>query len=354
MTPSLSPPLSVQLSHRNYWINGFALFYVLAGYLLALICLCVGSWGANLLGTFLLIHTLMLAAYFTHEFIHGTVFQNPSLNAIAGNIMLFLTGSCYCHFRDLARNHLAHHKNRADFSAFSIADFLNSLPKPVLNLIIALEWLYFPALNFILRGFCTLSPFVSESRRDERWRTLGLLLVRSSLWLGLGWYSPRGLLLYILAYICFINILRFVDCFQHTYTVFQLGQTLPAYDLEHEETNTYSNLVSTNWRWLNIFFLNFGYHNAHHRVIHCPWYLLPQLDAELYPPPYRQHLLLSRLLKNYHHFRIHRLFHGQGTVKDTAEGVNVEQFVGGIGVSFLILREPLTWLNIPTLATNNP
>jgi fatty acid desaturase len=160
----------------------------------------------------------------------------------------------------------------------------------------------------------------------------------------------QALLLYFLAYLYFLNILRFVDSFQHTYTVFQLNQKIPTYSLEHKETNTYSNLVSCGWNWPNLIFLNFGYHNAHHRVIHRPWYLLPQLDAELYPSNYYQRIPLSRLVKNYHHFRIYRLFNGQGMVTDTDQGLDLQNFVGGIGVSFLILREPLDWLRIPTLS----
>ncbi|MGB8699227.1 MAG: fatty acid desaturase [Thermosynechococcaceae cyanobacterium] len=350
MTPPLSPDLTAKLCRCNYWVNGLALFYVLAGYLFALVCIFSTAWPVNLLGTLLLVHALMLAAYFIHEFIHGTVFPNPDINAIAGNLMLFLTGSCYSRFRDLGRNHLDHHKDRADFSAFSIPDFLNSLPKPILYLVVALEWLYFPALNFILRWFGALSPFFSQSRQDERWKNICLLTIRAGLFVSLGWYSLRALLLYFFAYICFINILRFVDSFQHTYTVFQPGQKMPRYSLEHEETNTYSNLVSCRWSWLNLLLLNFGYHNAHHRVIHCPWYLLSQLDAELNPPDYRQRIPLSHLISNYHRFRVYRLFNGQGKVMDTDKGLNLEHFVGGIGVSFLILREPLDWLKMPALS----
>jgi fatty acid desaturase len=347
MTLTLTPSLTTNLANRNHWLNGLALFYVLAGYGLGLVGICSSAWYFNILGTLLLTHSLVVAAYFIHEFIHGTVFRNPGWNAIAGNIMLFLTGSCYSRFRDLARNHLAHHKNRADFSAFSVPDFLDSLPKPVLNLIIALEWLYFPALNFILRGLCALSPFFSESRRDERWKNVVLLTLRTGLLIGLGWYSLRGLILYCLAYICFINILRFIDCFQHTYPVFQLNQQIPAFGLNHEEVNTYSNLVSLCWPGLNLLLLNFGYHNAHHRVIHCPWYLLPQLNAELYPIDYQQQIPLAALVGNYHRFRIPRLFNRQAIPHETYESFELEQFIGSVGVSFLILREPIQWLKLP-------
>ncbi len=144
-----------------------------------------------------------------------------------------------------------------------------------------------------------------------------------------------------------------MDCFQHTYAVFQLGQSLPQYSLEYEEANTYSNLMPDRWRWLNLLFLNFGYHNAHHRLIHCPWYLLPQLDTELYESEHQQHVTLNHLVKNYHQFRIHRLFHGGETVIEMDKGLDLEQFSGGIGVSFLILREPLDWLKLKNSAVQS-
>ncbi|MEM9006584.1 MAG: fatty acid desaturase [Cyanobacteria bacterium P01_F01_bin.86] len=343
---TISDTLKSRISRRPHWMNGLALTYVIVGYSCSLIGISAQSWGANILGFFLLIHTLMWAAYFIHELIHGSVFRNPKWNAFMAQVMLFLTGSCYCRFRDLARNHLAHHKNRADFSPFAIADFLKVQPQWLRQLIVILEWLYFPAINFMLRWLCIVAPFLGQSRRDERWRTLGLLLVRGSLFATLAWYSWHAVLLYFLAYICFINILRFMDCFQHTYEVFQLGQPLPQYSLEYEEANTYSNLMPSRWQWFNLLFLNFGYHNAHHRVIQCPWYLLPQLDAELYQPDYRQYVTLDRFVKNYHQFRVRRLFEDEGTVLDTEEGLDLDPFYGAVGVSFLVLRDPLDWLKI--------
>jgi len=187
---AISVTLSSKISQRRNWINGLALVYVVAGYSFSVVCISSQFWTVNILGVLLLIHTLMWAAYFVHELVHGTVFRRPGLNAPMANMMLFLTGSCYCRFRDLARNHLAHHKNRADFSAFSIANFLMSLPKPLMQLIVVLEWLYFPAVNFILRWFCALAPFFGQTRRDERWQNAGLLL-RESVYL-LYWDGIRG------------------------------------------------------------------------------------------------------------------------------------------------------------------
>ena len=326
---------------HNLLINGLAIAYTLGGYGAAIVLLLAHYWLLNAIGVILLVHTLTTAAYFVHEFIHGTIFAKMRHNEAFGQVMLFLTGSCYCHYKDLAKSHLAHHKNRADFSPFSIPDFLHSLPKPMLWAVVALEWCYFPALNLMLRLMTALAPYWSDRRRDERPKNALLLLLRGSLFTVLAVYSPKAAVLYFLAYICFINILRFMDCFQHTYTVFRWSDPVPAYTLEHEETNTFSNLICDRFPWLNLLLLNFGYHNAHHRAVRCPWYLLPKLDAQLYPRPYRQCIPLPVLVRNYHRDRIHRLFNGQGEVTDSPNGVSLDNFVGAIGVSFLVLREPL-------------
>ena len=338
--------LSQQISQPKYGLNSLALAYVVVGYGGAIVCLTASAWLLNILGVLLLTHTLVWAAYFVHEFIHGTIFPNPKLNALGAQVMLFLTGSCYCRYGPLARYHLAHHKNRADFSAFAMGDFLRSLPPYLLKLIEILEWLYFPVINLMLRWFCALSPFLGETRQDDRWRNGELLLVRGSLFGILTWYSWRATVLYFIAYLCFLNILRFMDCFQHTYTVVQMGQPLPKYSPEYEERNTYSNVVLGRWRWLNLLFLNFGYHNAHHQVIHCPWHLLPQLDTALYPTGYQQRVSLGSLVKNYHRFRMRRVFGEKSNVVETADGLDFESFYGDLGVSFLVLREPLDWLKL--------
>lgn len=330
----VSNALNERISQPNHWLNGLALGYVIIGYGCSIVCISHPFWLINSLGLLLLTHTLMWAAYFVHEFIHGNIFRGPKLNALGAKVMLFLTGSCYCRYLPLARYHLAHHKNRADFSAFSMEEFLRSLPSPLLKLIEMLEWCYFPAINFMLRWFCALSPFLGETRKDDRWRNGTLLLMRGSLFVVLAWYSWKAIILYLIAYLCFINILRFMDCFQHTYTVVQMGQPMPKYSPDYEERNTYSNIVLGRWHWLNLLFLNFGYHNAHHQVIHCPWYLLPHLNDQLYPQESKQQVSLGSLVKNYHQFRMQRLFGQKSCVTETDHRLNFESFYGDIGVSF--------------------
>jgi fatty acid desaturase len=346
MTAS-SPDFNFYINDRNLWINTSAVAYAVIGYGVGLFGITQTSGWLNLLGVLLIVHTLVWSAYLVHDLIHGNLFQKSSWNGAIAQVLLFLTGSCYSRYRPLASHHLAHHKNRADIISFSIIGFLQRLPKSILNLIIALEWLYFPSIELGLRWMSALSPFLGQSRRDERLRNALLLLLRGGLYVALACYSPKSAILYFIAYISFLNVLRFVDCFQHTYEVFRLDQEIPSFDLSYEEAHTFSNLVSMRLPWLNLLLLNFGYHNAHHRVMRCPWYLLPQLDAELYPRDYSQYVTLPQLVQNFHRFRIDRLFQGQGLVTVTESGLNLEQFVGAVGVSFLVSREPMDWLNLP-------
>jgi hypothetical protein len=55
---------------------------------------------------------------------------------------------------------------------------------------------------------------------------------------------------------------------------------------------------------------------------------------------------LPQLVKNFHQFRIYRLFNGQGAAIPTPTGLNLEQFVGAVGASFLVSREPMDWLQV--------
>jgi hypothetical protein len=42
------------------------------------------------------------------------------------------------------------------------------------------------------------------------------------------------------------------------------------------------------------------------------------------------------------------LFNRQAIPHETHESFELEQFIGSVGVSFLILREPIQWLQIPS------
>jgi fatty acid desaturase len=318
-------------------LNLSVLSYILLEYLGSLVLLLQPSWGLSLLGMLLLIHGLVLSAAAIHELIHGNFFKARWANDWAGQLMTHLNGACYSPYSELVQHHLNHHIHHADFVPFGIAAFIQGLPQPVRRLWVALEWAYFPLFEFWLRWRKMVAAWVEPDQAHGRGRALGLMLYRGALFAWLGWISPRALLLYGLGYVCFVNLMRFVDAFHHTYDSVVVGEKIPQRDRRYEQAHTFSNVVSGKYQWLNLLYLNFGYHNAHHQDMRCPWYRLPALHRSLYGEEPKALLPLHQVMGNYHRFRCDRLTGGQGAVADgEATGANgLEAFTGGIGVSFL-------------------
>ena len=78
-----------------------------------------------------------------------------------------------------------------------------------------------------------------------------------------------------------IHIVRFVDCFQHSFQqVYTEGEKL-THGKHYEIQNTFSVPVARKFTFLNLIILNFGYHAAHHCFPTCPWYMLPHLEAAI-------------------------------------------------------------------------
>lgn len=325
------------LRRDQFGWHAIAFTYTLGGYGGGIALLLLANGGLNAIGVLLLTHSLMLSAYLAHELMHGTIFNNLVWNTRVGTLMLWLNGSCYARFQDLAKWHMAHHVNRVDFCRFDLIAYLNELPPPLRSLLLALEWLYIPALALLSRWRSLSAPFREAERQGERGRVAVILATRIGLFAALGLVSFKALLLYWLAYIGMITGLRFVDSFQHTYEVFPIGTALPDRDRAHEQANTFSNLVSQRYRWLNLLLLNFGYHNAHHELMKCPWHRLPELDRQLFTGTEAHYVTLSKLLANYHRFRVQRIFAGQGVAIDEQGKQSLEEFYGGIEVSFLVL-----------------
>ena len=194
--------------------------YTLAGYALGVALLTAQHWALNLVGVLLTGHTLVYAAYFIHEFAHQTVFRSPEANNRWGTLMSWIAGSCYAPFSALRRKHMRHHTDRADVLTFDYKKFLNESPGWVRRLVVALEWLHIPAVEFVMHGYVMLLPFLKRERRAERPRLIAILLVRVALFALLGWYSLKALLLYAVAYMIMLHALRFTDAFQHTYDAF--------------------------------------------------------------------------------------------------------------------------------------
>lgn len=323
------------------WPNLAALAFTLLGFAIGVALLGNDSWLLNGMGFLLVAQTLIWSAYFIHEFAHGAIFKTAIANERWGTLMSWLNGSCYAGFDDMRRKHIRHHVERADVITFDARGFLLRSPAWFRNGVLALEWAYFPAVEFLMRAFVLALPFQSERKRSARGRILGIAAVRLSAFALLGWWSLKALMLYFLAYLVFVTVLRFADCFQHTYDAYPIlnDQPIPndkVRDRAYEQANTYSNVVGLNHPWLNLLWLNFGYHNAHHERSGVPWHRLPALHRQLYPENYAQVTPVRELLRSFHVNRVKRVLASDyGQVLPPGTPARADGFLGAVGVSFL-------------------
>lgn len=321
--------------------NVLALGLILVGYPLGMYWLAAPSWGWNIAGVALVVLALVWSAYFIHEFAHQAIFKTVAANARWGTLMSWINGSCYARFEDMRRKHMRHHVERADVVTFDARGFLLCAPTWQRNLVLALEWAYVPAVEFLMRGFVILMPFRSGGDTRARLRIAAIAAIRLTGWIVLGLLSLKALVLYFFAYLMFLTLLRFADCFQHTYDAYPILDDTPVpndkvRDRAYEQANTFSDIVGMNHPWLNLIWLNFGFHNAHHERPTMPWYRLPAYHLELYPVAYAQVITVRELLRSFHVNRVRRVLSADyGRVGAPGTPGRADDFLGAVGVSFL-------------------
>jgi fatty acid desaturase len=312
--------------------------YTLAGWPVGIWMMTRPELWLNALGVLLTAHTLIFSAYLIHDCAHHAIFAGTSGNDRLGVLMSWINGACLASYPRLKKKHLRHHSDRLDVVTFDYRAALHRCPDWVRRVVLAMEWLYLPAVELLMRGMVVAAPF-SSGTVAERVRVLALLAVRVAFFTALALVSVRTVMLYALAYLLFLTVLRFMDAFQHTYEVFasrslEAAAPDPRRDLRYEYENTYSNLIGERWGWLNLLVLNFPYHNAHHVRPSVPWYRLPALHRSLYGEKDGQVISCRELLASYHRYRVARvLAESYGTV--SATGNRAGGFLGAVGVSFL-------------------
>jgi fatty acid desaturase len=163
-------------------------------------------------------------------------------------------------------------------------------------------------------------------------------LTRTALLGMLGRASPLGLVVYIVAVIARIHVVRFVDSFQHSFPEVDPNLVMRPQGREFEQENTFTFPVAYRWTPLNLLILNFGFHNAHHAMPTCPWYSLPRLHQMLFDEPHTAGPLrraapprapFLALLRAYHRHRLTRLVaHDQGQAYDEQRAFSLERFSG--------------------------
>jgi fatty acid desaturase len=300
------------------------------------------DWIINIVGVLLTAEALIISAYLLHELSHWSIFKSPISNERWANIMAWINGSCYSTFKEIRDKHMHHHVDRADVLNFNVQQLMLDMPKPVRNLIKTLEWLYIPALEILMHLLVITLPFSKPEWHYKRLRLLAIISIRALLLILMAWISLKAWLLYLLAYCIMLTALRFADAFQHTYDVFLESEIAltdgkvkdgKLRDRAYEQANTFSNLVSIQFPWLNLLLLNFPYHNAHHEKPILPWHELPALHKKMFGDSVVLPVIpMSKLLSAYHRHRVTRL---QSDNYGILSNESANAFIGAAGVSFL-------------------
>ena len=317
--------------------HSLVLSYVLLGWLGSFVLMGSRSIALDILGVLVCAHTMVLAAYLIHEAAHQTIFISRRANQWVGEAMNFIASSGCASFERIRHIHIRHHLDRADLVCFDFKDLMRRQPL-VRRMLQAFEWAYIPAVEILMHLQVLVRPFFVRAQRRHLPRVLLMLAVRLALLILLASWSLRAALLYGLAVLLELHVLNFFDGFHHTFEQFVVkpdeAVSMAGRDRAYEQGNTYSNLVSDRFPWLNTLVLNFGYHNAHHHRPSLPWWRLSALHRDLYGEGSLAVMPIRELLTTWHRNRVRRVYaehYGAvGAGPDRAAG-----FVGAHGVSFL-------------------
>jgi fatty acid desaturase len=322
---------------------GAAVTYAVAMWVVGFTGLFSSNWAVNALATLALAHGMVVAAYLIHECGHNLVFKRAAHNARLGRFMSWLCGASYGTYEDIRYKHFRHHVDNDDVVWFDYDGFFERHPL-VTRATRVLEWFYVPAHDLILHGVMVLTSFVIPQRRNQRARNVIVIAIRGGIFLALLVMAPRVAVLYVVAYLLMMHVLRFMDSVQHDYgyhtTLFDYVEPPHKGDTAWEQEHTFSNPISLRWPWLNWLVLNFGYHNAHHADMNVSFFRLPELHREMTGNDPSRIIPFGAQLRLYHRNRVSRVYNAQP--KDYPQGEaylaaaqSGRAMVGGNAASFL-------------------
>tara|TARA_R110000823_G_scaffold47903_18_gene121978 strand:+ start:8821 stop:9834 length:1014 start_codon:yes stop_codon:yes gene_type:complete len=319
--------------------TALVLLYIGLGYAGGWVAVFQQSVVLNAVGVIALTHSMLLAAYLLHDCGHNAVFLSTRGNAALGTLLNWIAGSSYGRYEDIRHKHMRHHVDNYDPVVWDYRSFLQR--HPALNkLVRALEWAYIPAVEIMMHSMMVLAPWCIESKRDQRRRVLGVVLIRGTVLLAVLLLNPVAFFLYVLAQLLLLTALRFMDCYQHNYEViFDLdagGEPFPHRgDVQYEQSRTYSNLLSRRFPMLNLLVLNFCYHNAHHEKPTLGWYRLPALHRQMYPGVEAQTLGFREQARAFHKHRLARIQAEEYGDDEVKRSLQEGRAVGVDALSFL-------------------
>ena len=338
----MNPVVTLKKSLRHedgLWPNLAVLAYILVSYIGGWLLMAQAGWLLPVLGGLSCAHGMIIAAYLIHDCAHNALFKKVEHNAALGKALNWVAGGCYGTYEDLRYKHMRHHVDNADTIAFDYRAWLKARPK-MEKMVFTLEWMYIPAVEYMMHAVLMAGPFLGYGNRELRMRTVRVMVVRLGGLALLSLWSVKAVLLYILAYAIVMTVLRFFDAFQHNYEIIAILDDAKAVlpykgNREYEEDNTYTNPVSRRWPWLNLLVLNFCYHNAHHAKPTLPWYKLPQQHLTMYGDMKEKSLPLLAQVRSYHRYRLQAVYaetYGQVAVPDA---IRDGKAVPVYGLSFL-------------------
>ena len=323
--------------------HGAAILYALSAYVIGITGLFSEIIAVNVVAVLLLAHGMTIAAYMIHECAHNTVFRRSQHNAGLGRLLSWVCGAAYGTYEDIRYKHFRHHVDNDDVVWFEYDKLFRQHPW-LTKMVQVLEWLYIPAHDLVMHFVMVFTSFVIPQRRDQRARNMFVILVRGGLFCAALIVFPKVALLYAIAYLLMMQVLRFMDMLQHDYpynpTLFDYADPPHKGDSEWEQTHTFSNPLSLRFEKLNWLTLNFGFHNAHHANMQLPWYRLPEVHRELMADGRNWVIPLRSQLKLFHNNRVSRVYSeqtdgypkGAEYLKAARAGVGP---IGGNAASFL-------------------
>lgn len=328
---------------RGFKYHGLALLYSVCWYTLGIWGLWVNNPLLNFFAVLILAHAMVIAAYLIHECGHNAVFRKNAHNASLGTFLTWLCGASYGTYEDIRYKHFRHHVDNDDVVWFDYESFFRKYPF-IYRVTIFFEYFYIPAHDLIMHFIMVFSSFIIPQRREQRLRNIGVIALRGGLFFCALWFNPKVAILYALAYMMMMTVLRFMDGIQHDYpyhlNLFTDDRSKRKGDVAWEQEHTFSNVLSFNREWPNWLVLNFGYHNAHHAKPTAPWYELPAIHRELFGDDPARVIPLWPQLVLFHRYRRYRIFHDAEGLPDVEgdeflRAARQAQVTGGNAASFL-------------------
>lgn len=327
---------------KGFRYHGGAVAYAVLMYVLGWAGLFNASWLVNLLATLALAHGMIIAAYMIHECGHNLVFTSIRHNAALGRFLSWFCGSSYGTYEDIRYKHFRHHVDNDDVVWFDYEAFFERHPR-VLGVTRLLEWFYIPAHDLIMHFIMVFTSFVIPQRRNQRRRNVTVILIRGGLFFALLVFFPKVALLYVIAYLLMMTVLRFMDSLQHDYpyslTLFEFDKPPRKGNFKWEQEHTFSNPHTLRYDWPNWFTLNFGFHNAHHDDMNVPWYRLAEKHREMFGDDPGAVIPLAAQLRIFHKQRVRRVVGnhegGEPEGRDFLRAAQRAEVYGGNAASFL-------------------